>query len=409
MPQNQDFVKIRKKISISDYDYKLSEKRIAKYPLEQRDDSKLLIYDSSGITKDIFKNIAQHIPEQSLLLFNNSRVIHARLLFKKSTGAQIEIFCLSPYRPSDYQSIFLQSETCIWECMVGNARKWKSGKVDLTFLVDNTVIILSAERVETISGNTLVSFSWNGGLNFGEILKRAGSIPIPPYLNRESEEVDLVRYQTVYSKSDGSVAAPTAGLHFTEEVFKQLKRKNISTHEITLHVGAGTFQPVKTQNVKQHVMHTEYFTVSKNVLKLLMNNHKPVIATGTTTLRTLESIYWLAVKTLLSNKTAFTLDQWEYQSLPDTFTVNNALACLIDQMSSDRLEYLSASTEIMIVPGYSFKMTDALITNFHLPKSTLLLLIASFIGDNWKEVYKYAKNNNFRFLSYGDSSLLWNN
>lgn len=340
------------------------------------------------------------------MFYNNTRVIHARLLFHKPGGAVIEVFCLSPCQPSEYQQAFSQTEKCVWECMVGNLKKWKSEILELQAVISNKPIILKAEK--TVGDNKiLISFSWNGGISFGKILDEIGNIPIPPYLNRKSEEIDKERYQTIYSKLDGSVAAPTAGLHFTPEVIKKLKKKEIISNEITLHVGAGTFQPIKSNNVLEHKMHGEVFTVSKIIPELLSTINKPVIATGTTSLRALESLYWLAVKSITEKKLTYKLNQWDYTLLPQTINVNEAFCSFHDLMKTNDLQSYTAETEIMIVPGYEFKIADGLITNFHMPKSTLLLLIAAFVGDRWKDIYNYAQENGFRFLSYGDSSLLW--
>jgi S-adenosylmethionine:tRNA ribosyltransferase-isomerase len=341
------------------------------------------------------------------LFYNNTRVIQARLLFCKQSGSQIEVFCLAPYKPFEYQSIFLQTENCVWSCMIGNLKKWKSEKLELNLTINRVDIILEAEKIGMNDNKILVSFTWNGGFTFGEIINEIGYIPIPPYLKRNSEDIDKERYQTVYSKMEGSVAAPTAGLHFTKDVLKKLDKKQVSKHEITLHIGAGTFQPVKSDNALDHSMHSEFFTVSRQLLVTLADLNRPIISTGTTTLRALESIYWLAVKSILNKKIFFKLDQWDYTNLPSTIPVKEALAGFINLMDLSGLENYSANTQIMIVPGYNFKIVDGLITNFHQPKSTLLLLIAAFVGENWNVIYNYAQDNNFRFLSYGDSSLLW--
>lgn len=396
-----------KVISIQDYTYHLAEERIAKYPLPDRDQSKLLIYQDGKINEDIFRNIERYIPERSSLFYNNTRVIQARLLFTKSSGAQIEVFCLTPYSPSEYQSIFIQTEKCVWSCMIGNLKKWKSGKLLLNITINGAGVILEAEKIGTEEKNTLVSFTWSGGYNFGEILNEIGCIPIPPYLHRNSELIDKDRYQTVYSKQEGSVAAPTAGLHFTRDVLEKLDKKQVSKFEITLHIGAGTFQPVKSDNILEHEMHSEFFTVTRQFLETFPDLSRPLIATGTTTLRALESLYWLAVKSIVNDKLINKLDQWDYTNLPSTMPVKDAFKGLLRLMDLSRLNNYSATTQIMIIPGYDFKMVDGLITNFHQPKSTLILLVAAFVGVNWKDIYNYAGENNFRYLSYGDSSLLW--
>jgi S-adenosylmethionine:tRNA ribosyltransferase-isomerase len=404
--QRYDIVNCRKTLSIQDYTYSLHEERIAKYPLYKRDQSKLLIYRSGNMHEDIFRNIEKYIPSRTHLFYNNTRVIHARLLFHKPGGAIIEVFCLSPYQPSDYQQAFSQTEKCVWECMVGNLKKWKSETIKLQAVINNKPIVLNAEK--TLRDNKiLISFSWNSGISFGKILDEIGNIPIPPYLNRKSEEIDKERYQTIYSKLDGSVAAPTAGLHFTSEVIEKLYEKEIILNEITLHVGAGTFQPIKSSNAFEHKMHGEVFTVSGIIPELLSTTNNSVVATGTTSLRALESLYWLAVKSMSEKKLIYKLNQWDYNLLPQTITVNEAFRSFLDLMKFNGLQSYTAETEIMIVPGYEFKIADGLITNFHMPKSTLLLLIAAFVGDRWKDIYNYAQENDFRFLSYGDSSLLW--
>jgi S-adenosylmethionine:tRNA ribosyltransferase-isomerase len=400
-------VSSRKIISTQDYVYHLPDDRIAKYPLQDRDQSKLLIYREGLIEKDIFRNIDRYIPNQSQLFYNNTRVIQARLFFNKSGGTPIEILCLSPFQPPEYQTIFSQTENCVWECMVGNLKKWKTGSLQIGLVLNSESIILSAERAGMANNNVLVSFSWNGSFSFGKILDAIGNVPIPPYLNRGSELIDKERYQTIYSKFEGSIAAPTAGLHFTSEVFERLSKKQVSKHEITLHVGAGTFQPIKSQNALDHKMHSELFTVTRKTIETLSDMKGPILATGTTTLRTLESLYWLAVKSIVNKTLSFNLNQWEHTNLPASIPVKEAFNFLLSQMHSNDLETFTAQTEIMIVPGYTIRTIDGLITNFHQPKSTLLLLIAAFVGDSWKDIYKYALDNDLRFLSYGDSSLIW--
>jgi S-adenosylmethionine:tRNA ribosyltransferase-isomerase len=394
------------KISIKEFNYPLDSKRIAKYPLDKRDKSKLLIFNKGNISEDEFSSLSKYLPEKSRLFFNNTRVIHARLKFQKHTGALIEIFCLSPVNPVDYQLSFAQIESCTWNCLVGNLKKWKSEILQLSVFVDGIDVLLSAEKLETLNNSVIIRFTWKGQVSFGKLIDETGQIPIPPYLNRESENIDNERYQTVYSKFDGSVAAPTAGLHFTPEVFKNLNNKEISLHEITLHVGAGTFQPVKTEDAQQHLMHNEFFSVNLETIKLLAENKNPVISIGTTTLRTLESTYWLAVKSLEKNKLITELHQWENENLSSETSVKTALYGLLELMNKEKIKNLNASTSIMILPGYQFRMVNGLITNFHQPQSTLLLLIAAFTGEKWKDIYDYALSHNFRFLSYGDSSLL---
>ena len=393
-------------IRIEDYSYQLPDEKIAKYPLEKRDLSQLLVYRDGKIGKDQFVNIDQYINSDSTLVFNNTEVIQARLKFYKETGAQIEIFCLEPIEPSDYVLAFQQTEKITWKCIVGNLKKWKSGDLIKQVTINENTIELTARKISGDKNAQLIQFSWNNNnYTFSEILENIGATPIPPYLNRESEILDKDRYQTIYSKLKGSVAAPTAGLHFTEQVLEKLKNNKIKFEEITLHVGAGTFRPVKSETIDDHEMHTEHFIVTKSTIQNLLKSNK-ITAVGTTSVRTIESIYWLGVKLLQNNTLDAHISQWEAYKLPNNIGKTDALDALLNYMISSKIEKLHASTQIMIFPGYSFKMVDVLITNFHQPKSTLLLLIAAFIGDNWKKVYDFALSNNFRFLSYGDSSIL---
>lgn len=398
-----------KTIAIENYTYDLPDNKIPKFPLKERDKSKLLIYDKTEISEDNFSNIANHLPKNSLLVSNNTKVIRARIELFKETGARIEVFCLEPYEPSDYNISFAQNKRCQWLCIVGNLKKWKQGKLTRTIVINGNTTILNVERKKTFNEAHIIEFTWeNINLTFSEILESLGNIPIPPYLNRDAEESDLDRYQTVYSKHKGSVAAPTAGLHFTENVFNKLQKQNIKRHEVTLHVGAGTFKPVKTEQIGNHEMHYEQFIISKETLPLLINNAGLITAVGTTTVRTLESIYWLGVK-LLSDKiknNVWVLDQWDAYELPGNISVAEALTAVFNHMNNSDVKYINASTGIMIAPGYKLKIVNQLITNFHQPQSTLLLLISAFIGDKWRNMYSYALDNNFRFLSYGDSCLL---
>ena len=395
-------------IDINKFDYHLEDSRIAKYPIEKRDNSKLLLCKPDmGIAQKQFNKISEELPEESLIVYNNTKVIHARIEFRKITGARIEIFCLSPVEPIDYQIMFSVKGQCLWNCMVGNLKKWKDGGLKRILEIDNKEFSLEAKIIgKDKKGNPLVSFSWDGDYIFAEVLEAVGKIPIPPYLNRETEDVDASRYQTVYSKHDGSVAAPTAGLHFTNEVFHELKKKHIDIAEVTLHVGAGTFQPVKAENALEHSMHGEQFIVSRQLLQKLFSHKKNIVATGTTTLRTLESIYWLGIKAM-KNENPEQLEQWYWKLNPTDISSSKSIQALLDYLKREKKEFLVSTTEIMIVPGYDFRIIDAIITNFHQPKSTLLLLISALIGERWHEVYDYALNNDFRFLSYGDSSLLF--
>jgi len=437
-------------ISINDYTYTLPEERIAKYPLAERDASKLLIYKKGGVAEDRYNNIAQHIPENSLLVFNNTKVVEARLLFQKPTGGVIEIFCLEPHEQyPDITTAMLQQEKVLWQCLVGGASKWKAGQVlEKKIQQAGKEIIVFAKYIEKRQDAFIIELSWTApALSFAELLHHAGAIPLPPYIKRAVQESDADRYQTVYARFDGSVAAPTAGLHFTENIFDSLKGKNIQTDFVTLHVGAGTFKPVKAATMQEHDMHAEFIDVSRatinNILTNLANN---IIAVGTTSLRTMESLYWLGVKSQeaggrrqeagvgrqeagggrqeagvgrqeagvgrqeagVGRQEVEQLQQWEaYELAEKNIPAKEALRSLLNWMDKNKLERLLAKTKILIAPGYDFKIIKGLITNFHQPQSTLLLLVAALIGEEWKKVYDYALENDFRFLSYGDGSLLW--
>ena len=425
-------------ISIQDYNYSLPEEKIAKYPLANRDDSKLLVYNKGKITEDIYKNIANQLPEDSLLIFNNTKVVEARLLFQKATGGVIEIFCLEPHEQyADITTAMLQKEKVFWQCLVGGASKWKSGQVlEKRIKHEGKEIILSASYIEKRTSSFIIELSWTPTeLSFAEILHFAGAIPLPPYIKREVEEADHERYQTVYAEFDGSVAAPTAGLHFTDSIFESLKKKNIQKDFVTLHVGAGTFKPVKSETMEEHDMHAEWINVSKETIQnILKNLDKNIIAVGTTSLRTIESLYWIgrrtersSIKGLSERSSGSQISQWEaYELAKEEIPVKVALHSLLNWMTENKLERLVTKTQILIAPGYEFKIIKGLITNFHQPQSTLLLLVAALIGDDlpsglapqklcegvqagWKKIYDYAMQNNFRFLSYGDGSLLWRN
>jgi S-adenosylmethionine:tRNA ribosyltransferase-isomerase len=395
-------------IYIEDFNYELPDDRIAKFPLKERDKSKLLIWKDGRISESVFRDLAGFIPEGALLVFNNSRVIQARLIFHKASGARVEIFCLEPREPADYAQVFAQTQSCTWLCMVGNAKKWKAGLLECT--VQGTRF--TAEKTASHGETHLVRFKWdNPDLSFADMLEMLGELPIPPYLNRKTEESDKETYQTIYSKKKGSVAAPTAGLHFTETVFQSLKEKNIDCEELTLHVGAGTFKPVKSDTLGQHTMHTECFSVKKQTIKKLIEKKGRILAVGTTSVRTLESLYYIG-KTLEmmpeADPETLAVDQWTPYSMNNdsSISVLRSLGNILDYMERKHLDVLTAHTQIMIAPHYAFKIVDGMITNFHQPKSTLLLLISAFSGNNWREIYDYALANDFRFLSYGDSSLL---
>ncbi|RIH65859.1 S-adenosylmethionine:tRNA ribosyltransferase-isomerase [Mariniphaga sediminis] len=396
-----------KKIKISDFSYSLPDNRIARYPLKERDGSNLLVWQNGHIEKDIFKNITEYIPKDSMLVFNNTRVIHARLFFWKETGAKIEIFCLEPVHPSDYQVAFQQTERAVWKCMVGNAKKWKETELSADIEIGGKTVKLKARKAGEQNNTLLIEFTWNGRFSFAEIIEKAGTLPLPPYLKRETEPADEVTYQTVYARNDGSVAAPTAGLHFTEQVLNQLAAKNIQPREITLHVGAGTFQPVKSENIGMHSMHHEKVVVPKSFIEELFSNQQKIIAVGTTSVRSLESLYWLGLK-LGENQIdteSLEIEQWEPYEKKETVSLQQALENILKYLEKQKQENLSFSTQIIIVPGYQFKLVGGMITNFHQPQSTLLLLISAFLGSKWKDVYQFALENGFRFLSYGDSNL----
>lgn len=397
-----------REIQISNYTYELPEEKIAHYPLQERDASKLLVYQNGTITESIYRNIADFLPENSLLVFNNTKVIHARLFFENANGGKVEVFCLEPVEANaEMASVMSRTGSVKWKCLVGRASKWKE-KV-LKKQVQN--FELSAKIIDRTSDTFVVEFNWQPEhLTFAEILDKAGMMPIPPYLHRNSDEVDFTRYQTVYAKHEGSVAAPTAGLHFTEAVFESLKGKNIETTEVTLHVGAGTFKPVKSETMAGHEMHAELIDVKRETLEKLIaakESNKLIVAVGTTSMRTLESLYWMGVKAAGNSTALFQeleIKQWDAYELNGS---DNALNSLLSWMKQNSLERIICKTQIIMAPPYKPKVVSALATNFHQPNSTLLLLVAAVVGNDWKKIYDYALNNNFRFLSYGDGSLLF--
>ncbi len=406
-----------KHLSITDFDYPLPEEKIAAFPLQERDQSKLLVYKNGLITEDIYKNISAYLPERSFLVFNDSKVIKARILFTKSTGAVIEIFCLEPYEAvNDYAFVFHKKNSVRWKCMIGGAGKWKQKNLEKKFLIDDNEVTLTAKLVERLSDAYVVELSWNpNDYSFAEIIEHAGNTPLPPYIKRNAIEADAERYQTIYSKYEGSVAAPTAGLHFTNDIFSSLHEKNIETAFVTLHVGAGTFKPVKSGIVSEHEMHAEWIDVARGFIEQFIQNiSSKIFCVGTTSLRTVESLYWMGVKTM--NNPGCTVDdleikQWEVYENNFTNTSLNAreaLTSLLNFLRRKNLERIFTRTQIMIAPGYQFKIADGMITNFHQPKSTLLLLVAAMVGEKWKIIYEYALQNNFRFLSYGDGCLIFN-
>ena len=396
-------------LNVQALDYPLPNERIARYPLPQRDQSKLLVWRNGNICDTEFRSLADFLPAKSLLIFNNTKVIRARLMFQKHTGAQIEIFCLDPVEPADYQLAFQQTSQCTWSCMIGNLKKWKNEILEKAVTVNGQAIRFRAEKGLQHDATLQVHFSWdNPEADFASLIEAAGVLPIPPYLHRETEASDLERYQTIYSKIKGSVAAPTAGLHFTDGVFQSLKEKQIGWDEVTLHVGAGTFRPVKSNTIVNHEMHSEQIYVSRKLIEKLLMNREKLIAVGTTSIRTLESLYWIGIKLLREPSQLLGklhIEQWAPYKEATDISKEQALEAILSVMTKQNLAAVSASTQIIIVPGYQFRLVDGMITNFHQPKSTLLLLISAYLGDAWKQIYEHALNNNYRFLSYGDSNL----
>ena len=395
-------------IAIAEYDYPLPDERIAKYPLAQRDASKLLLYKGGEIIGEKFSNLPGFIPQGALMVFNNTKVIQARLRFRKETGAQIEVFCLEPEQPADYQLMFQETKECVWQCLVGNSSRWKSGALSQVIEIDGVQVTLSVERVSSAAVN-LVRFFWDGGFTFAQLLEAAGELPIPPYLNRKTEESDMNTYQTVYSKVKGSVAAPTAGLHFTPAVLGALDAAGVQRGEVTLHVGAGTFKPVKSELIADHEMHEEYIEVQRGLIERIIAAGGAAVAVGTTSVRTLESLYFLGEKVSENpaiEESELCVGQWEPYNREHTLSTVEALTALLQWLDTKGLDRVHSHTRIMIAPGYTFRIVKAIVTNFHQPKSTLLLLVSAFIGGDWRKVYDYALENGFRFLSYGDSSLL---
>lgn len=395
-------------INIEDYNYELPEERIAQTPLTDRSASKLLVYNKGNISDSHFRNILKYIPENSFLTFNNTKVINARIFFKKSTGAKIEIFCLEPSGTTVEKS-FTETKECAWNCMVGNASKWRDEILEKIFTIEGKTRKLYAKKEEVTDDGFVIRFYWDGGFSFSEVMHEAGSTPLPPYIKRKADKEDSSRYQTVFAEIDGSVAAPTAGLHFTNEIMNELKESRTPYDYITLNVGAGTFKPMKTDNVYRHHMHKEVFSVKKRFLENLLNNiDKVKVSVGTTSVRTIESIYWLGAIPDKLKARCFEIEQWEVYEHSEKSRCDSktALMNIMEWMEKKGTDIIEGSTSLMIVPGYKFKMTDAIITNFHLPGSTLLLLVSAFTGSDWKKIYDYALRNDFRFLSYGDSSIL---
>ena len=395
-------------ININDYDYPLPDERIAKFPLSERDSSKLLVYRGGEIIERHFSDISEMLPEGSLLVFNNTKVVRARLVMHKPSGARVEVFCLEPHAPADYEHAFSVKGECEWSCIVGNLKKWKEGAVEIPFDYEGEHYTLQAYIAERGTREHIVRFVWEAPMTFGQLLEYLGRIPIPPYLNRESEDIDNTRYQTVYSRFEGSVAAPTAGLHFTQPLIEGMRERGFDFAEVTLHVGAGTFLPVKDEDATKHAMHTEHFDVTLATLRKLRANYGKIVAVGTTSVRTLESLTALAWR--IKSGKAYDCDvvgQWELYDVPAEFSGEETLDILILYMEQQGLERLRAATEIMITPlGFNYRIVRNIVTNFHQPKSTLLLLVSAYVGEDWHRIYDYALSHDFRFLSYGDSSLL---
>ena len=399
-----------KHIKISEFNYPLPDERIAKFPLANRDESKLLVYRQGEVSEDRFTSLPDYLEPEEMMVFNNTKVIQARLHFRKETGALIEVFCLEPIAPNDYVLSFQQTKKCSWLCMVGNLKKWKEDTLKREVEVKGKTITLSATRGECRGTSHWIDFEWDDdSLTFADVLEAVGELPIPPYLNRETQESDKQTYQTVYSKIKGSVAAPTAGLHFTERVLKALDEKGIDREELTLHVGAGTFKPVKSEEIEGHEMHTEYISVNKGTIEKLIAHGGKTIAVGTTSVRTLESLYYIGIRIHLNpeaNQEELHVKQWMPYEPHPVLTPVESLQNILDYLNRNNMEALHTSTQIIIAPGYEYKIVKKIVTNFHQPQSTLLLLVSAFVKGEWKKIYDYALSHDFRFLSYGDSSLL---
>lgn len=394
-------------IHIEDFNYPLTDDRIAKYPLAERDSSKLLRYKDGDVSEYVFRELPSLLPENAIMVFNDTKVVPARLHFQRSTGAHIEIFCLEPVAPNEYNLAFSQTGKCVWKCVIGNAKRWKDDILTI-YAPDGSAagtIGLKARLIERDGQTGMVEFSWEDGSPFSKVLEVCGSVPIPPYLNRDTESIDLERYQTLYAHIRGSVAAPTAGLHFTEDVLARIREKGIETETVCLHVGAGTFLPVKSSNVAEHAMHREPFVVSRAFISKLAASDKPLIAVGTTSVRTLESLYYIGVS-IIETGAPVDVAQWAPYEREYSYTTRESLEAIVGYLDRNGLESLVAGTRIIIVPGFRFRIVDFLVTNFHQPESTLILLVSAFVDGDWRTIYDYALSHGFRFLSYGDSSLL---
>lgn len=398
-------------LRIEDYNYPLPDERIAKYPLSERDSSKLLRYENGKVSEYVFRDIPGLLLDNAIMVFNDTKVVPARLHFVRPTGARIEIFCLQPVKPEEYNLSFAATDSCTWKCVIGNAKKWKGDVLSLYNPQEDEAVTALKMRAELVlrEGETgIVRFSWDGGHPFSRVLEICGTIPIPPYLNRESEALDVERYQTLYAKIRGSVAAPTAGLHFTEKVLEEIKARGIDMETVCLHVGAGTFLPVKDSEVSKHPMHREPFVVSLDFLKDILESGKKIIAVGTTSVRTLESLYYVGVSCIEKGHPE-DVEQWAPYTREYEPTTREAIAALVKYLEDNSLTELKVGTRIIIVPGFKFRLVDVLVTNFHQPESTLILLVSAFVGGDWRTIYDYALSHDFRFLSYGDSSLLFRN
>lgn len=400
-------------INIEDYNYPLPEERIAKYPLAERDSSKLLIYKNGSVVEHVFRELPEFLPQDAMMVFNDTKVVPARLHFQRPTGAHIEIFCLKPIDPPEYNTSFAATESCIWHCIIGNAKRWKDDRLNLYNPAESPEIAsmeLTAELIDRDGQTGSVRFCWNGGLEFSKVLEICGTVPIPPYLNRETEAIDAERYQTLYARLRGSVAAPTAGLHFTESVMERIGAKNVDMRRVCLHVGAGTFLPVKSSDVAEHTMHREPFAVSLEFLKALRERvaagRHDLIAVGTTSVRTLESLYYVGVS-IIEQGEPKDVTQWAPYEREYGYSTGESISAMISWLEERGLDEIQVGTRIIIVPGFQFRIVDMLVTNFHQPESTLILLVSAFVGGDWKTIYDYALANDFRFLSYGDSSLLF--
>ncbi len=396
-------------IRIQDFDYPLPDERIAKYPLPERDASKLLRYRDGVVDEFVFRELPDLLPASSIMVFNDTKVVPARLHFQRPTGAHIEIFCLQPVEPAEYSTVFTSVGRCVWRCVIGNPKRWKDDVLRLYGHGTDPVVDrmdLQASLLSREGETGVVEFTWNDGSPFSAVLEACGSVPIPPYLNRETEAVDLERYQTLYARFRGSVAAPTAGLHFTESVLDRIRAKGIDSETICLHVGAGTFLPVKSELVSEHPMHSEPFVVKKSFIRSLCEGNKSVIAVGTTSVRTLESLYYIGVSCIETGRPA-PVEQWCPYTREYAYSLRESLEAIVKYLEDNGLDELKADTRIIIVPGFRFRIVDMLVTNFHQPESTLILLVSAFVGGDWRTIYDYALAHGFRFLSYGDSSLLF--